>query len=177
MKDRSTKLGLLQRLKLIRTTIAKKTRRLIIRLSISIRRHPKKIAIWAGAILVIGIAGNEFIKVSSHAVQDVGYLFGWIIGASKSEIASVVAPLVFGLLGTVIFASFKKLIAPGEKLVEAFSKGENLKHAAYSFVFQVVVVFWLLALTGHFIEHARRGISKGSAIRNGAVEKPDMPTK
>jgi hypothetical protein len=109
---------------------------------------------------------NQFFKVARNTVQDVGYLFGWIIGASKSEISSVVAPLVFGLLGTAIFASFRKLIQPGEKLIEAICTGGKLRPVAATFFFYFVIVFGLLVLTGHFIQHARRGIHFGSAVKN-----------
>lgn len=165
MNDPSTKPAPLQPRKPIGTTIKRKIRHSITLLKILIRNPGKTLLFFVGLAAFI-----EFIKVSCHAVQDVGYLFGWIIGASKSEISAVVAPLVFGLLGTAIFASFGRLISPGEKLVEAVCNGGTFKQAAASFVFKFALVFWLLVLTGHFVEHARRGIHFGSAVKNAPLK-------
>lgn len=140
--------------------------------------------LWRATVFLIatalGLIGYHFALC---AVVDIGDLFGWIIGASKSPIAATVAPLVFGLLGSVVFASVYKVavsadaVAVAKDLVSVpglpdsvirASVKESWRRVLTQLVFAVVI----LNLASHFVYHARLGIHDGSQTREDAGDTP-----
>lgn len=109
----------------------------------------KIIAVSVLGIVVVPLAYRKLIM----ATTDLGKLFGWIIGASKSPISSAVAPLVFGLLGAVILASVSKVMLSA---VECNARK----------FFGALATAWLAAhLTTCFVFNCWEGISAGEKVR------------
>lgn len=100
--------------------------------------------------------GKRFAVVAVPAVAvyfasvQVGYLFGFIIGASVSPIATTVAPLVFGLLATA----------------GAITGASQLKGAEFTLRGSVLAALTPLGV-GLFCFYCERGIRNGIIARDG----------
>ncbi|WP_417739669.1 hypothetical protein [Rosistilla oblonga] len=129
-------------------------------------------------VVVTSLIGYRFALC---AVIDTGRLFGWLIGASKSPIASSVAPLVFGLLGSAVIATIFKLATAADGLVvvkeilpnsqlppDAIRQAvrDSWRRVAVQCVFAIL----LLNLTSEFVYQTRLGIHHGTAVRSHAEE-------
>jgi uncharacterized membrane protein len=83
---------------------------------------------WNAVVFIVAVC-----PASLEAAKQVGYLFGWIVGASKSPIAPAVAPLVFGLLA---------LIGAHAALSRTAKRRSSLYQTAFAAVIVSVFCFW-----------------------------------
>jgi hypothetical protein len=103
--------------------------------------------------------------VSIAAVSHVGYLLGWLTGASKSPVVPVVAPLVFGLLAVLGVSAVraKKLKKKTAIRIDAPNHGRD-----HSAVWRGV---FIAILTLAFCSSCLYGVTKGSFERMGQYRK------
>lgn len=84
------------------------------------------------------------------AIEAVGYRFGFLIGASLSPISATIAPLVFGLVATILFASIAQVF-----------RARSLMSVAIA----LVATAYLAYNVDQFIFWARKGTDYGSEVR------------
>jgi hypothetical protein len=138
-------------------------------------------AIWKEFIsrprfyVILAACGTYFLLYVLAAVEDIAVLFGWIIGASNSPISAAVAPLIFGLLATVVIVSVRQVFTSLELYTELRSlrsmvgvSDEILKRASREASQKIIVKLILGCLLMHvtvcFVFHCRYGIFEGTRV-------------
>lgn len=125
-----------------------------------------------GVIVVLCLAHELYFSLHI-AVQDIGFLFGWLIGASKSPTVASVAPVIFGLLGVVVFASIAAILGTASRVVgDRRQDGEpRTRRAILVLILNLLAVYVISHYASWFIYHASLGIDRGTEVREEALQE------
>jgi len=115
---------------------------------------------WVGVLAWLGIVLYDRITI---AVENIGYLFGWLIGASKSPVAGTVAPLVFGLLGAVVFASIAAVFAT---LRMDPKSPPSFRNTLVSLLAALAIAHF----ASWFVYQSKVGITEGARVHEAALK-------
>jgi len=123
----------------------------------------RAVAAWVVSFSLMAIAG-------ALAAKWVGYLFGWIAGASLSPVGAVVAPLVFGLLAVIGVRTAISNDPPESSLGVRCPSDDELATASMRMIRIAItaVGVWI------FSTWCYTGIQDGALTRNDPLPYPEM---
>lgn len=121
-----------------------------------------------------------FYRCLRIAIQDIGNLFGWMIGASESPITAATAPLIFGLLAATVFASIWRIVGGATVFQHVMSlkaiagfPDHVIKRATQeskrNLLISIAGAILVLHCASWFVYHCRIGIHHGGLARSKTV--------